>query len=432
MASCIQIEGMLQSYVDDEASSSERLLIEEHLKACVGCEEHLQTVRTTAATMFEVLNRDKLRDDFTDKVMAHLPDIPPAVSVNESLRLQAHNEKRLARKWFLTAVRLVPVVMPMILLILAGLLWAAWPTFEVDPAPIVGMILYSDGDTANVQTFASDVDVVAIGYGIHNDDVFATGAESQMLLGLAGPSQITVFENSSVEVVAEREIILNEGRVFFDVARDARRFRVHTPDGRITVFGTSFQVDIQNSGTEVTVVNGEVMVENESTFVRVMRNNQVLFNQTRKPSIRKNIDTSAYVREARAIKPDTRVEEQFLSRLPHSELHAVAPVSEQFFVLETGGRPVDALLLKWVPDPYTTSHAGYTVYVSDGSMQPLFKSMIPSATFSNKQSGEMHLPIPANVKSNKIEILHITIVPEMNFGELETTFTEVAAIGETS
>lgn len=432
MASCIQIERLLQSYVDDEASSSERLLIEEHLRTCAQCEARLQAIRTTAATVFEILNEDKLRSDFTERVMAHLPEISSGVSVSESLRVQALNEKRLARKWFLTAVRLVPVVMPVILLILAGLLWFAWPTFDTITLPVVGMVIYSDGDTASVEGYGSDATSIETGYGIHYGDVFATGPESRLLLGLAGPSQITVFENSVVEVEAEREITLKEGRVFFDVARDARRFRVLTPDGRITVFGTSFQVDIQNVGTEVTVVNGEVMVENESEFVRVTRNSQVVFNQNRKPAVRKNIDTDPYIREARAIKSDKGVEKQFLSRLPHNESQAMTSFSEQFFVVDTGGRPVDALLLKWTPDPYTTGHAGYTLYVSDGSMHPIFKATIAPESFSNKETGEMRMAIPAAVKNRKIELLHITIVPELQLGKLETTFTEVAAIGERS
>ena len=432
MASCIQIEGVLQSYVDDEASSSERLLIEEHLKDCAACEGRLQDIRATATTMFEVLQQYKLQEDFTDRVMAHLPDIPTTISVNESLRVQAKNEKRLARKWFLTAVRLAPAVMPMILLVLAVLLWLAWPTFEADTLPVVGMVLHSDGEMATVQAFGNTAKTIEAGYGIHYGDTFSTGHESRLLLGLAGPSQITVFENSVVEVEADREITLNEGRVFFDVARDARRFRVLTPDGRITVFGTSFQVDIQHTGTEVTVVNGEVMVENESAFVRVTRNTQVVFNQKREPFVRKNIDTVPYVQQARSIKSDRRVEKQFLGRLPKADSQMTDAASEQFFVVETEGRPVEALVLKWTPDPYTTGHAGYTVYVSDNFMAPLFKSVITPATFADKRIGEMRLAIPAGIQSNKIEMFHITIVPELEIGKLETTFTEVAAIGDVS
>ena len=148
MASCIQIEGLLQSYVDDEVSSSERLLIEEHLKNCKMCASRFQMTRATAASVFEVLCQYHLNEDFTGKVMAHLPDIPPALSLNESLRQQALNEQQRSRRWFLNAVRLIPVVMPVILLIMAGLLWLSWPSYEQRSEPAMGMVVYADGVTA--------------------------------------------------------------------------------------------------------------------------------------------------------------------------------------------------------------------------------------------------------------------------------------------
>ncbi len=432
MASCIQIEGMLQSYVDDEVSPSERLLIEEHLKGCEGCAAQMEKLRATDASVFEVLRQYSLHEDFAERVMAHLPDIPPAVSVAESLRLQAHNEKNRTRRWFLTAVRLVPVVMPVILLILAALLWLAWPTFDAEQPDAVGMVLYSDGNATNVSSSAGAEMVASKGHGIQYGDSFTTGSDSRMLLGLAGPSHITVFENSVVVLEAEREVVLKKGRVFFDVSRDARHFRVHTPDGRITVFGTSFQVDIQNAGTEVTVVNGDVMVENESAFVRLNRNSQAFFNTAQTPTVRKNIDTSACVREARAITLDSGIEEQFLGRIVNSQSADRTGVSEQVFVVETAGSIVNALLLKWTPDPYTSGHAGYTVYVSDNSLNPLFKAAIPPETFREKQTGEMRIEMPTRLQNVGKEALHITILPEMDQKKIETTFTEVAAIGEKS
>lgn len=432
MATCIQIEGLLQSYVDGEVSSSERLLIEEHLKGCEGCTEQLQSVRAVAAGVFEVLSSNRLEEDFTDRVMAHLPDIPPAISMNESLRRQAMNEKHFARRWFLTAVRLVPVVTPGILFVLAVLLWLAWPSFEPNNDISIGVVMHSEGGSVTVQPAEKSEEQVAVGRSIQYGDKFATDTQSRLLLGLNGPSHITVFENTAIEIGADREVFLKKGRVFLDVARDARHFRVHTPDGRITVFGTSFQVDIQSTGTEVTVVNGEVMVENENAFVRASRNMQVSFNATREPSLRRNVDTQPCLQQARSIRADAGIEKQFIQNLTRAAADERSKVSEQFFVVETGGRQVNALTLKWTPDPYATGHAGYTVYVSDNSLQPILKSTIPPATFTDKAANELQIAMPDTVRRDKFETLHITIIPELDYGYVETTFTEVAAIGDVS
>jgi len=423
---------MLQSYVDEEVRPSERLLIEEHVKSCEACASRLQATRATAASVFEILHRDQLREDLTGKVMAHLPDIPPAVSVNESLRQQAYNERTRIRRWFLTAVRLVPVVMPVILLIMAGLLWLAWPTYKVDDANTLGMVMHSDGSTAKTYTMRGKERHVSAQDVINPGDTFDTGDASRLLLGLTGPSHITIFENSVVEVREPREIILEKGRVFFDVFREARQFRVNTPDGRITVFGTSFQVDIQNAGTEVTVASGEVMVENEKAFLRLHRNTQALFNSTRQPTIRQNIDATPYVQEARSVRPDTAAENRFLMQLATDTANVQTNSSEQVFVVETEGRSVDALLLKWTPDPYAGGHTGYCVYVSDSSMTPLFKAKIAPKTFGDKQVSEIRIEMPADMRNYKADALHIAIMPETNNGQVETTFTEVAAIGGTS
>lgn len=342
------------------------------------------------------------------------------------------NEKHFARRWFLTAVRLVPVMTPGILFVLAVLLWLAWPSFEPNNDISIGVVMHSDGGTVTVQSARKPEEQVAVGRSIQYGDKFATDTQSRLLLGLNGPSHITVFENTAIEIGAEREVFLKKGRVFLDVARDARHFRVHTPDGRITVFGTSFQVDIQSTGTEVTVVNGEVMVENENAFVRASRNMQVLFNATREPSLRRNIDTQSCLQQARSIRADAGIEKQFIQNLTKAAADERSKVSEQFFVVETGGRQVNALTLKWTPDPYTTGHAGYTVYVSDNSLQPILKSTIPPATFTDKAVNELQIAMPDAVRRDKFETLHITIIPELDYGYVETTFTEVAALGDMS
>ncbi|HDP35414.1 MAG TPA: hypothetical protein ENN29_09930 [Candidatus Hydrogenedentes bacterium] len=427
MATCIQIETLLQSYVDNEASASERLVIEEHLNACRGCSDRLQSIRKTAAIAYEILRQDQLPEDMTNRVMAHLPDMTPVVPVNAYSTRHAPFSQRKIGQWLGAVGRLIPVFTPIILLILTGLLWVAWPTYNAGDENTLGMVMHCDGDAVSHVAFGRARKARVQG-DITIGDRFRTGEKSRLLLGLEGPSHITVFENTAIEVRAPRDIVLLEGRVFFDVFREARHFHVYTPDGRITVLGTSFHVDIQNAGTEVTVVNGEVMLENDNTFLRLHNNTQALVSASQAPVIRQDIDTSSYVRHARSVRPDPAAERRFLTRLKRDGA-GTQPPTEQVFVVETGGRPVRALLLRWTPDPYTEGHAGYTVYVSDNSMTPLFKKAITPETFRNKTQNMMRVDMPLDLRDGKTEVLHITIMPEKTFGLVETTFTEVAAIG---
>lgn len=75
---------------------------------------------------------------------------------------------------------------------------------------------------------------------------------------------ISLAENSSVRYNAkvygkERRVVEMNGKAFFQVKQDeARPFSVHTALTKVTVLGTSFQVNEQSTSTEVNVMTGKV------------------------------------------------------------------------------------------------------------------------------------------------------------------------------
>lgn len=75
---------------------------------------------------------------------------------------------------------------------------------------------------------------------------------------------ISLAENSSVRYNAnvygkERRVVEMNGKAFFQVKRDeARPFSVHTALTKVTVLGTSFQVNEQCTSTKVNVMTGKV------------------------------------------------------------------------------------------------------------------------------------------------------------------------------
>lgn len=65
----------------------------------------------------------------------------------------------------------------------------------------------------------------------------------------------------------QREVSL-EGRAYFAVSPlPGRRFRVHTREGTITVYGTRFDVGVGEEGLDVIVVDGQVAVESSGGSV---------------------------------------------------------------------------------------------------------------------------------------------------------------------
>ncbi len=428
MASCIHIENLLQAYIDGEMSTSTRLMFEEHVASCPSCSEQLRETRSVSALLFETLREDCLTEDLVPAVMAHLPEMETAHSQHGAIHHHTDQEESRTRRWFHAVPKLIPVFVPIILMVLGALLWAAWPSFQFGGERPVGVVTYRQGAVSTGHVSHARLRNVRVRDIVTDGGTYLTGTDGRLQLGLAGPSHVAVYENTLVEVNNAREVVLRRGGVFLDVARDVRPFIMQTPNGNIRVLGTSFHVDITDSGTEVTVVNGEVLVENDKSFARAKRGCQVVFLSGQLPVVRQNVDVGPYLAQARAINPDTVAERYFLSRINLDDSGGVA-AAEQVFVVDTKRRPVGALILRWIPDPYSGGHAGYNIYVSDSVMTPLFKASIPPSIFQDKNQNALSIPTPSAEGIREVSLLHITVMPDLDGGLIETTFTDISAIG---
>jgi len=98
-------------------------------------------------------------------------------------------------------------------------------------------------------------------------------------------------------------------------------------------------------------------------------------------------------------------------------------------MVETQRRPVSALKLNWLPDVNAEGHAGYHVYVSDSALNPLFKAYIAPDVFRDKSRDNLLIEVPEDLQEEAVSLLHITLMPDYKSGQIETSFTEVSAIG---
>jgi hypothetical protein len=429
VASCLQIRSLLQAYIDGELGSGEKLLFEEHLRSCEACRDELENARALAVRLFEVLRRDRLLEDISLSVMAHLPEMEftGPLSFLKKRRTSGLTRKK-ADSWAGRAAKLVPVYVPIILLVLGGLLWSNWPANNGMENSTVGMVIFSKGNVESEDIMSHGFAKVANKDILSNGDLLKTGPGARLLFGLTGPSHATLYENSSLQVVNERELVLEKGSIFLDVHRESRNFQVSTPHGIITVLGTSFHVNTGPSGTEVTVVSGEVLVENEKSFALLTQGKQAVFQDMETPVIYENVQAARYLEEARSVLPDPVAERIFMSKFV-SPVKETVPPKRQVFMVETKRRPVSAIVLNWVPDPYIEGHAGYTVYVSDSSLNPLFKNYISPDVFGDKNRSSIRIAMPPELQEQAVATLHITLAPDYGSGSLATSFTEVSAIG---
>lgn len=92
---------------------------------------------------------------------------------------------------------------------------------------------------------------------------YATAPAEVRTINLADGSTITLSGAGEASIYisdGERRVELTRGYALFDVAHDpARPFVVHTPEGDITVLGTSFVVRIGEGEVRTTVLRGSVM-----------------------------------------------------------------------------------------------------------------------------------------------------------------------------
>ena len=95
-------------------------------------------------------------------------------------------------------------------------------------------------------------------------ETIATQSHERRVERLKDDSLLYLDENTRVTITSAREIKLEAGRAYVEVARqlsaDGKRvpFTMHTPSGPVTALGTKFAVDLSSGKPEVLVTEGKV------------------------------------------------------------------------------------------------------------------------------------------------------------------------------
>jgi len=101
--------------------------------------------------------------------------------------------------------------------------------------------------------------------GITRDGSYVTGVGERLAINLKDGSQVTLNTDSAIDVAfsaAERGVRLLRGQALFEVAKDhTRPFVVTANNRRLVAIGTAFDVRLDGTRIQVTMVEGTVRVE---------------------------------------------------------------------------------------------------------------------------------------------------------------------------
>ena len=436
MASCTRIETLFQAYIDGELGQADKVILEQHLSECSACVKVLEQQKATSAMLFEVLREKRLTHSMRNMVMAHLPEMEDTVTpVLPTMR--SHSDVRTVAEvnWRAKHPRprlyrtLLPVLAASLLLMFSlAVLIGSWPEHIAEES-VIGMVTYAGGKALSNEQNSIERNEVKLKGKIDFGERFITQEKSSLMLSLAGASHLKVAEKTRLKVITDREISVEQGKVWLDVGKDDRLFKVSTPFGKVIVFGTIFEVVVGATGTTVTVEEGDVHVENDTgAFSNLLTGEQVEVKRDQKQLTPHNVDKDSLeslLKWARAIKADKQAEKLYKASIQPRNLTIMQ--AEKIFRIPTEGRQIKQITLNWSQENFTTSgHCGYHVYVYDEKRKPLHKEYIEPAIFSREDRTRYTIEfLNKEVISNKSQ-LDIEILPD-NEGLVETEFTEVFA-----
>jgi len=422
VASCRQIESLIQGYIDGEVTDSERLIFEEHVSECRVCSRALKRHKRSTALLFEVYEEHRLHNDLTPGIMAHLPEMDrSSTNVQEVNWRVKHASGGIT--WLL---RLVPALAPVLIIVLALAIFYSWPRNGDLPEPSIGVVTFRQGQVMRSNEEGTDRLSVNLSSYINAGERFETGNAAAMMLSLAGPTEIKVAADTRIKIHDERQISVERGRAWLHVGKDVRLFRVNTPPGNVVVFGTTFDVRVEENMTVVTVSEGRVQVENDVAFRELNAGEQVTLRIGKRPLEPVSVDAEAELAWADAISPDSGAQRAFAETVRPNYMANMT--AEQVFVVQTNGRAVQSLTFEWKPEDGVAIQGGYYVYVYDDHMNQLFSDHIRAEVFQFADSNSFDVVVPGE-PIRDVRVLHIKVVPDGVAGDTETTFTKVSAWG---
>jgi hypothetical protein len=358
--------------------------------------------------------------------MENLPEMDPLRIDVQGVNWR-EKAPRTRRGWW---AGLVPAAVALVLIALAVPLYMSWPHGTQLRDDLIGVVTYRDGAVKCRASHGFSASLAAVRSYIACGYRYETGSGARLMLTLKGPTYVKVDENSRVYVCDNREITIDTGHALFDVAKDERQFRVNTPSGSITVFGTIFDVFVTSDKTVVTLKTGKVLVDNQSVSAELKPGEQIEIVPGAEHLTPHTVDVARVVQWADAFTPDQDAYNLFAKKIqPQST--AKLPAEEVFVIITTKdnvARPISSFTLTWDPDGFPSGHCSYNVDICNEKMMGLFSTRIDASVFTDKSRNKYIIDVPGEPISNA-EVIHVKLVPDFSTGDVKTSFKKVWGSG---
>ncbi|NIA16393.1 MAG: hypothetical protein GWP08_20220 [Nitrospiraceae bacterium] len=413
MASCTQVETMLQAWIDEELGHAERVILEQHLAECTSCRSIARKQQRSTALLFETFGEHRLRHDLRRHIQNHLPEMAPS-------RITMKSNSSRAK-----VPLLAPALAAAVVLMLAGVLYVQWPE-EPSPGGALGVVTYSEGGPTHRARESAEATTASLKTYVKAGERYETGPDARLMLTLRGPTRVKIAENTSLRIVDDREVQLEAGRIWLHVSPSERRFRVDTPIGEVDVLGTTLDVEVEGEQTVVTVRKGTVRVENGRATVEVARDEQVVLKNDEAELTPRTVIASQEMRWADAILPEPEATRLFEEVVQAPETGLLR--KEQFFVFSNPGRKaVSSFEMTWDPGAQKEGHCSYDVHVYDGNMSELFTSHVDGSVFESAGKTSYVLWVPEGPITG-VNMIQLKVVPDYSTGEIETSLDVAAPV----
>lgn len=237
--SCADFRALMPGYRAKTLSEARRMLVEDHLHTCVACRRVFQGLPASVTTM------------------------------TPGMRPQAQKPRRVMRV-------AIPVAIAAAIVAVMGITMTPVMDRIFSPSGARGTVASVDGGLYRV----SDQGLLQLASGtpLNEHDEIRTAKGSHAVIQLRDGSRIEMAERSALtlsERWSGKTVYLDHGSVMVEAAKQRRgRLEIITPDAAVSVKGTIFEVTRGTKGSRVSVVEGEVKVDQEGSTQLLHRGDQ--------------------------------------------------------------------------------------------------------------------------------------------------------------
>jgi hypothetical protein len=202
-------------------------------------------------------------------------------------------------------------------------------------------------------------------------------------------------------------------------------FRVLTSNGTVTVFGTSFEVDVLNDELTVSVAEGEVQVERGELFKQIYPGEQIHVTHETKVMEAISVDIENVVRWSRAIVPDADAELFFTTRIAAISVPDVVQADRVFLLEGFGDKAIDYVELEWEPEQLDGS-VGYQVYVFSDQSVLIFRGSLQASMLDGSNDSKIRIYNKSNPQL-RTQFAFVKIVSDVVGGDGDLNFINCKA-----